>query len=136
MSAVLLDTCAAIWLAFGDPVRPDALATIRTAQAMGAAFVSPITAWEVGTKVAKGRLDLDLAPEEWFERFLGLPGVRLADLTPRLLIASTALPGQPPGDPADRIVIATARALDAPVVTRDRLILPYAAAGHVRAVRC
>lgn len=136
MSAVLLDTCAVIWLAFGDPIRSDALASIRAAQAANAAIVSPITAWEVGTKVAKGRLELDLAPEEWFERFIALPGVCLVDLAPRLLIASTMLPSQPPGDPADRILIATARAISVPIVTRDQKILSYATAGHVRAVPC
>jgi len=136
VSAIVLDTCAVIWLAFGDPIDARALAAVRAAQAADAAFVSPITAWEVGTKVAKGRLELDLEPEAWFERFMALPGVRLAELTPRLLIASTALPGRPPNDPADRIVIATARAMDAPVITRGRRILPYAAAGHVQAVRC
>lgn len=136
MNGVLLDTCAVLWLANGDRLDPGGGEAIRSAQAVNAAFVSPITAWEIGAKVAKRRLALDLGPEEWFERFLRLPGIRLADLTPRLLIASTMLPGQPPGDPADRIVIATARALHVPVVTRDRLILTYAAAGHVGAVRC
>lgn len=135
-AAVVLDTCAVVWLAFGDPIRDEALAAIRAAQAVDAAFVSPITAWEIGMKVAKGRLELDVEPGAWFERFAALPGVRLAELSPRVLIASTALPSQPPNDPADRIIIATARALGAPVVTRDRQILPYAAAGHVGAVRC
>jgi PIN domain nuclease of toxin-antitoxin system len=60
----------------------------------------------------------------------------LADGPPRVLIASTRLPGEPPGDPADRIIIATSRALGAPVVTRDARILAYAALGFVRAVRC
>jgi PIN domain nuclease of toxin-antitoxin system len=134
--AVILDTCAVLWLANGDPLERSSLATIRAAQAEDTAFISPITAWEIGTKVAKGRLRLDLGPEAWLDRFLDLPGIRLADLTPRVLIASTALPGAPPNDPADRIVVATARAMGAPVVTRDRLILLYAAAGHVQAVRC
>jgi PIN domain nuclease of toxin-antitoxin system len=136
VSAVILDTCAVIWLAFGDPLEGQALAMIRAAREADAAFVSPITAWEIGTKVAKGRLDLDLEPEAWFDRSIALPGVRLADLAPRILIASTALPGRPPADPADRIIVATARAIGVAVVTRDRQILPYAAAGHVRAVRC
>jgi PIN domain nuclease of toxin-antitoxin system len=136
LSAVVLDTCAVLWLANGDPLERTGLAAIRAAQAAEAAFVSPITAWEIGTKTSKGRLRLDLEPEAWFERFIALPGIRLADLTPRILIASTALPARPPADPADRIVVATARAMEVPVVTRDRQILPYAAAGHVRAVRC
>ncbi len=136
MSAVLLDTCAVLWLANGDPMHETARGTIRAAQAVDAVFVSPMTAWEIGTKTAKGKLDLDDEAEAWFSRFLALPGLRLAALTPAILIASTRLPGTPPTDPVDRIIIATARALDAPVVTRDARILPYADAGHARAVRC
>jgi PIN domain nuclease of toxin-antitoxin system len=131
-----MDTCAVLWLANGDPMAGAGLAAIRAAQALDAAFVSPITAWEIRTKVAKRRLRLDLDSEAWFGRFLGLPGIRLAELTPRVLVASTVLPGRPPADPGDRIVIATARAMGAPVVTPDRQILPYAGAGHVRAVPC
>lgn len=136
MSAVVLDTCAVLWLAFGDPMQPTALASIRGAQASVSALVSPISAWEIAVKFAKGRLQLDVDPAAWFERFLQLPGIRLLDLTPQLLISSAMLPGQPPGDPADRIVIATARDVGAPVVTRDRLILAYAAAGYVAAEPC
>lgn len=136
MSAVLLDTCAVIWLANGDRMSPEAIDVIRAAQAVDGAFVSPITAWEIATKKAKGRLELDAEPQAWFDRFLALPGVRLAEMSPRTLIASTRLPGDPPSDPADRIIIATARTAGLPVVTRDQRILPYLAAGHGAVVRC
>jgi PIN domain nuclease of toxin-antitoxin system len=53
-----------------------------------------------------------------------------------ILANSCALPGQPPNDPADRIIIATARESDMTIVTRDHLILDYARAGHVRAMAC
>ncbi len=71
-----------------------------------------------------------------FQSFLRLPGVTLEGLTPDILIDSSLLPGEPHGDPADRIIIATARALDLTVVTRDRHILNYAERGHVRALAC
>ena len=61
---------------------------------------------------------------------------RLADLTPAIFIDSSFLPGQPPRDPADRIIIATARENDLTILTRDRLILEYAKAGNVRALAC
>lgn len=57
-------------------------------------------------------------------------------MPPDVLIASAALPGTPPRDPADRIVAATARAYGLAVVTRDGELLPYAAAGHLMAIRC
>ncbi len=99
-------------------------------------YVSPFTAWEIGTLVAKQRLPLALSPEVWFETLLSQPGVRLAPLTPKILLASTALPGTPPTDPADRIIAATARVHGHIVVTRDRELLAYAQEGHIRALAC
>ena len=134
---VLLDTCAAIWLMNGDPLSPASRTAIRAArEANRGVYLSPFTAWEIGTLVAKGRLQLTLSPEIWFDRLLALPGVRLAPLTPALLIASTALPGDPPSDPADRIIAATARTYGYRVVTRDSKLLDYAAAGHLQAIGC
>lgn len=99
-------------------------------------LISPIAAWEIGRLVANGRLALPTSPEAWFEQFMRAPDVELADLAPSILIASSFLPGTPPKDPSDRIMIATARELGFTVVTRDRRILQYAAAGHVRALAC
>jgi PIN domain nuclease of toxin-antitoxin system len=86
--------------------------------------------------VSRGRLTLAISPEAWFTSLRQLPGIRLAPLTPEILIASTVLPGVPPRDPADRIIAATARALGLTIVTRDGELLPYAAAGHLAAIRC
>jgi PIN domain nuclease of toxin-antitoxin system len=68
--------------------------------------------------------------------FLAYPGVRLTLLSPEIAIESSFLPPPMHGDPADRLLIATARALGIPIVTRDRRILNYAAAGFVAAVPC
>jgi PIN domain nuclease of toxin-antitoxin system len=86
--------------------------------------------------VAKGRIHLTLSPEVWFDSVLALPGVRLAALTAQLLISSTALPGTPPADPADRIIAATARLYSYRVITRDTKLLAYAAQGHILATAC
>jgi PIN domain nuclease of toxin-antitoxin system len=135
--SILLDTCAAIWLMGGDPISEASRKAIRSAGAAHVGvYVSPFTAWEIGTLIAKQRLQLTLSPEVWFERLLALPGVRLADLTPKILLASTALPGSPPADPADRILAATARVLGHVVVTRDKKLLDYAREGHIRAIAC
>lgn len=134
---VLLDTCAAIWLMNGDPMSQASRDAIRQAQAEGSGVhVSPISAWEIATLVSKNRLHLTLAPEAWFDRLLSLPGVRLAPLSPAVLIQSAFLPGTPPKDPANRIVAATARALGHTVVTRDTELIPYAASGHLDVVAC
>jgi len=135
--AVLLDTCAAIWLSNGDRMTAPARRAITAAQHSGAGvYISPITAWEIATLLARGRLRLALTPETWFERLLALPGVRLAPMPPEVLIASASLPGTPPRDPADRIIAATSRAYSLAVVTRNGELTPYARAGHIAVIAC
>jgi len=135
--AVLLDTCAAIWLMAGDPFSEGALQAIQQAQTTHLGiYVSAFTAWELATLVSKGRVQLTITPQSWFARLTALPGMRLADVTPEILIASTQLPGVIPQDPADRIIAATARALDLTLITRDRKLLSYAEQGHLRAICC
>jgi PIN domain nuclease of toxin-antitoxin system len=121
----------------GDAMSAASRSAIRTARAANlGVYVSPFTAWEIGTLAAKGRVLLTLSIEAWFETLLALPGVRLAALTPQILIASTALPGTPPSDPADRIIAATARVYGHVVITRDRKILSYGQEGHIRVKTC
>jgi len=135
--SVLLDTCAALWLMGGEPMSTASRAAIRIArEANTGVYVSPFTAWEIGTLVAKERLQLTLSPEVWFETLLALPGIRTAILTPQILLASTALPGTPPSDPADRIIAATAREHGHIVITRDRKLLAYARERHIRVIAC
>lgn len=136
-SPVLLDTCAAIWLMSQAPLSAASRSAIRSAQAVNlGVYLSPFTAWEIGALVSKGRLHMTLSPEVWFDTLLALPGVRLAALTPKVLIGSTALPGSPPSDPADRIIAATARLYGYRVITRDSKLLDYAAQGHVLVTAC
>jgi PIN domain nuclease of toxin-antitoxin system len=134
---VLLDTCAAIWLVNGDPMSAGSRASITAAQRGNlGVYVSPMTAWEIATLVAKNRLQLALSPEAWFDALLGLAGVRLAAMPPEVLIASAALPGMPPKDPVDRIIAATGRAFGYSIITRDGELMDYARAGHITAIGC
>jgi PIN domain nuclease of toxin-antitoxin system len=85
---------------------------------------------------AHGRLQLLIRPERWFANLFDYPGVRLAALSPDVLIASSYLPGRPPKDPMDRIIVATARDLGATLITRDRALLDYGKQGHIAVVAC
>jgi PIN domain nuclease of toxin-antitoxin system len=135
--AILLDTCAAIWLVGEEPFSKDGRDAIRVARASNSGvYVSPFSAWEIGMLVAKNRIQLTMPPDLWFERLLALPGVRLAALTPALLLSSTALPGILPNDPADRIIAATARTYGYFLITKDRPLLDYARQGHIQAIAC
>lgn len=137
MQPILLDTCAAIWIAEDEKLEQAAVDLLDSvAEAGVATYVSPISAWEVGLLVAHERLTLLITPQRWLRRLLELPNVQLADISPELLIESSFLPGQPPRDPADRILAATARDLGATLITRDRMLLDYGEQGHIRAVAC
>jgi PIN domain nuclease of toxin-antitoxin system len=134
---LLLDTHAAVWFSENTPLARAATEAINAAPGDGTPLlVSPITAWEVGKLASRGRIDLSATPHRWFRGLLATPGVHLAELSPGILIASSFLPGTPPRDPMDRILIATARELAATLVTRDRAILAYGETGNVSVVGC
>lgn len=135
-SGILLDTCAVLWVFGGDDVLPDARRAIEEAAQENRLFISPISAWEIGMLVAKGRIALSIPVREWIEQVFAHASVMDAGLTVSVLTASSFLPGRIHGDPADRIIVATARARGLSVATRDRLILDYARQGHVKAVSC
>lgn len=134
---LLLDTCAAIWMAQGAYMEPAALAAMREANANRRPLrLSLVTAWELGLLEKRGRAVMAAPVSTVFQTFLKLPGVQQQQMTAEILIDSSLLPGDLHGDPADRILIATARSLDLTILTRDRLILDYAARGYVRALAC
>jgi PIN domain nuclease of toxin-antitoxin system len=132
---ILLDTQSLVWFAQGDP-RLGARAqktTIDQADA-GEVVLSPISFWEVSMLLVKGRINLGRDTSAWVEAVLGQPGFRLEPLEPTVAVDAGRLPGQIHGDPADRLIVATARHLACPVLTADRKILAYAAQGHVQAL--
>jgi PIN domain nuclease of toxin-antitoxin system len=134
---LLLDTCAAMWLVESEPISQVAnAAMVQSYDNDVPLFVSPITAWEVGMMANKGRFKSTLSPQKWFERLRTAVGIRLCDLTPEVLLASSFLPGKLNRDPADRIIAATAREYGYTVVTRDRAMLEYAKEGHLSVLEC
>jgi PIN domain nuclease of toxin-antitoxin system len=137
VKGLLLDTCAAIWLAEDEPMSESAVNVInRAAKAGEALYISPMTAWEIGLLVARGRIAISVTPQVWFSRLLAVPGIGLAELAPDILIASSFLPGSPPRDPADRIIAATAREHGLRLVTRDKVLLDYGKDGHLDVLAC
>ncbi len=133
---ILLDTCAAVWLVKGDSLAAEAEQALRRASDTGAStYVSLITAWEIGMLVSKGRLAIARDPKAFFERLLFL-GLEAAELSSTILVNSSFLPASTLRDPADRIIAATARERNLRVMTRDKALLHYAAAGHLQAIAC
>lgn len=136
MSALLLDTCAIIFIAEGRPIDPLARHEIVAASRGSGLLVSPVSAWEIGLLAAKRGFVFLPDPKAWLQAFMHNPGVRSAPLTPEIAIDSSFLPPPLHADPADRLLIATARALGVSIVTRDRPILAYAQTGFVSAIPC
>jgi PIN domain nuclease of toxin-antitoxin system len=128
---LLLDTHTLIWLMFGDSkLGEEALAAIRRACAEDRASISAITPWEIGVLVSKKRIDLYRDVLMWIRDALSLPGIKLAPLDPEIAVDSTRLPWEAHSDPADRIIVATARHLGATLVTADGALLEFAKQGH------
>lgn len=135
VSDVLLDTHTLIWLLTGDrTLAPAAVSVIEQATREAHVFVAAITPWEIAMLVAKGRLTLARDVQEWVDEALRQPGIMLAPLEPAIAVASTRLPGTFHGDPADRLIAATARHHDALLVTADDRLLAYGATGHIAAL--
>jgi PIN domain nuclease of toxin-antitoxin system len=100
--------------------------------ASGELLVSVISAWEVGLLESKGRIELSIDCVAWVELAVSSFGIRLAQLTPMIAVESTRLPDNFHGDPADRILVATARLEDARLLTKDRKLLEYGLKNHIR----
>jgi PIN domain nuclease of toxin-antitoxin system len=132
MSNLLLDTCAMLWLAEGIELTADA----RKAATDGRLNVSPISVWEIANLVRKNRIVLAMPVAKWFRQTMDIMTAAMSELTVEILATSCELPGSPPNDPADRILIATAREASMVLMTRDKQILAYSAAGYVRTMAC
>ena len=128
----LLDTHAWVWwvTADGRLSRPARRAAHRSA-ASAQLLLSLISVWEVAKKVEQGQLVLDRPLSDWLDSAVNRPGIQLVELSRTILVESCKLPQPFHGDPADQMIVATARDRDAVVVTRDRQIRTYA---HVRSV--
>lgn len=136
MSAVLLDTCAILWLGAGVAPSSIAAEAIEAARRDDAVLVSPISAWEIAQKRFRRPADLGLtaAPIVFWRRFTDQPGVRTTPLTAEIVVACVEIEGLGTNDPVDRMLVATAEALGARLVTGDarmlahlRTALPYGA---------
>ena len=131
---VLLDTHMWVWYVEGDRSRfsPRIEPVVEAAAEQGEVLISAISVWEVAQLAALRRLDLALDVRTWVARALALPGIHLKGLSPSIAIESTRLPGSPHRDPADRMLMATARLAGAALVTCDAAVLAYATHGHLR----
>lgn len=134
MSALLLDTHIWLWYAEGDneQLSSRSVRQLDEARAADGLLVSSISVWEIGMQALKGRIQLSMPLRDWVVKALSPPGIGLLALDADTAAESTLLPGSPHGDPADRFLIAAARAKRLVLATRDREIILYGKSGRVR----
>ncbi|WP_045211883.1 type II toxin-antitoxin system VapC family toxin [Desulfonatronovibrio magnus] len=128
---IILDTHIWVWWVHGDERITSSQTEVIKANESDIIGVSAISAWEIAKLVEYDRLTLPCHLQEWFSEALSYPGVRLIELTPEIAVESTKLPGGFHRDPADQIIVATARLQDSAIVTSDSKILQYP---HVNSV--
>lgn len=132
---ILLDTHVLIWsLQDAAALGPEARILLDEQILAEGLMISAITVWEIALLAKKSRIVLGMDVMKWIEDALALPGLVLGALDPPIAVGSVMLPGDFHNDPADRIIIATARHHSLKLLTADQAILDYGAAGHVNVI--
>lgn len=126
----LLDTHTWIWWNMHpEKLSKKVIALFLESEKYEELLLSAISVWEFSKLLEKKRIGISCNPEEWIDKALETPKLRLIPLTPSIAYRSTSLPQPFNGDPADRIIVATAREENATILTKDRSIQKYK---HVR----
>ncbi len=128
---IILDTHVWVWWVHGDAQITETQKKVILDNETNIIGVSAISLWEIAKLVKVKRLSLPITPEEWFEKALKYPGIEVLPITPAVAIKSANLPGDFHEDPADQIIVATARVFDCPLVTSDEKIIHYS---HVKTI--
>jgi len=131
---IVLDTHALVWWVNGDPDLSTAAQNAISNEIdgeEGIILVSSISAWEIALLVQKGRLTLTTNVDDWLATIKEIDGVRFVPIDNEVAVQSTRLPGEFHPDPADRMIVALARHMSAPLVTADTKIRSYK---HVRTI--
>lgn len=128
---ILLDTHTWIWSHSATGRLSDNVTKlIQTTQTDQRAIAS-ISIWEFAMMVTRGRITVKIDPKRWLNHAIGMSGLKVIELTPEIAMESCRLPGDFHRDPADRIIVATARTHNLTLLTKDRKMLDYP---HVKAV--
>ena len=130
---IVLDTHTLLWWLNeeGSKLSTKALSAIEKEVIADGVVASSISAWEIALSVSKGKLELSVDVLTWLDAARRVSGFRFVPLDDVTAAKSVMMPGDFHPDPADRIIVALARELAAPLVTADRKIQAY---GHVQTI--
>jgi PIN domain nuclease of toxin-antitoxin system len=121
---IILDTHIWVWWVHGDPKLSQSATQVIQSHESSGIGVSAISCWEVAKLVEYQRLKLPCTVLDWLNQALAYPGMILVELTPEIVVTSTQLTGFH-RDPADQIIVATAKVHGCPLVTVDTKIVGY-----------
>jgi PIN domain nuclease of toxin-antitoxin system len=130
---LVIDTHVLLWWVSDDKsLSINAASAIKNTLDSGSkVIISCISAWEISMLIEKERLVLTMDIESWFDQIAQIEGIRFVPIDNEIAIKSTMLPGEFHKDPADRMIVATARKLAIPLITADEKIINYE---HVKTI--
>ena len=132
MNGLLLDTHVWIWYVNGNKeLSNTAKKKITAALHHHEVYIAAISLWEISMLEKKKRITFEMSCLEWIKKSLDLTHIQIIPLLPTVAIESVNLPGEFHGDPADQLIVATARIEGLTLVTRDKQILTYSKSHHV-----
>lgn len=132
---LLLDTHVWLWFMLANAeLASNEQNAINRAAASGRLRIAAISVWEAALLALRGRVALRRPLAQWIAEAVSAPGLSIEPLLPQVAVEAASLPETFHGDPADRLIVATARVANATLMTRDQRILDYAARGHLAAV--
>ncbi len=133
--SLLLDTHVWIWLMLANAeLAIGERNVINRAAASGRLRIAAISVWEAALLASRGRVAVGRPLGQWLTEAVSAPGLSIEPLLPQVAVEACSLPESFHRDPADRLIVATARVSNSALMTRDRRILDYAARGHLTAV--
>lgn len=135
-SGILLDTHVWIWFVEGnESLTPAARNKINQTIEEKELYISAISIWEITMLAKKKRLIFQMPCLEWIDQSINFIGAEIIALTPAITVDSCNLPGKFHQDPADQIIVASARVFNLALMTRDERILQYARQKHLKSIR-
>jgi PIN domain nuclease of toxin-antitoxin system len=132
---LILDTHILIWYIEGINLSEPQVELIDKMREKSSVYISAISIWEIALLVSKERIALSIDIDEWIQRVASITGLNLMDLSIPILTQSCTLLNYEHKDPADRMIIASARSINAHLITLDQKIIDYADKGYLKIYR-
>jgi PIN domain nuclease of toxin-antitoxin system len=130
---IVVDTHVLLWaLLQPEELTEEIKHQITLAQENSRLFISSISLWEIAMLKFKKRINIYEPIKDFLESITNINGISIKDISPEIAAESILLMDNFHGDPADRIIVATAKCYGAMLLTRDQKILTWAELGHIK----